>query len=73
MTPGYKTTEFWLSLLVVLLGAVAASGVLPQGGMAAQVVGGIMAILASMGYTASRTQVKKADIVTPADGPELPK
>lgn len=68
MTPGYKTTEFWLSLLVVILGAVAASGVLPQGGLAAQVVGGIMSVLGALGYTSSRTQQKVADI----QAPELP-
>lgn len=68
MTPGYKTTEFWLSLTVVILGAVAASGVFPQGGLASQIVGGVIAILAQLGYTASRTQVKTTE---PAPGPEL--
>jgi hypothetical protein len=60
MTPGYKTTEFWLSLVAMILGAVAASGAIVEGSMAAQIIGGVMAILAQLGYTASRTQVKKA-------------
>lgn len=72
MTPGYKTTEFWLSLIVVILGSVAASGVLPQGGLAAQIVGGVMSVLGALGYTASRTQVKVADAAAPVAPPELP-
>jgi hypothetical protein len=66
MTPGYKTTEFWLSLMAVILGDVMASGVLPQGGLVTQIVGGVMSVLGSLGYTASRTQVK-----TTESGPEI--
>lgn len=60
MTPGYKTTEFWLSFLAIVFGAVLASGALPQGGIAAQIIGGAAAILAQLGYTAARAQVKVA-------------
>jgi len=61
MKPGYKTTEFWLSLLATLLGFVMASGLLdsaPQDSWVARVVGGIVAALASLGYSASRAKVK---------------
>jgi hypothetical protein len=68
---GYKTTEFWLSLLAMVLGVVMASGVIPQGGLAAQIIGGCLSVLAGLGYTASRTQIKVADTVTP-ESPELP-
>ena len=57
--PGYKTTEFWLSSLALILGVVLASGAIPEGGIAAQVVGGLLSLLASLGYTASRTSIKK--------------
>jgi hypothetical protein len=57
--PGFKTTEFWLSTLAMVLGVVLASGALPEGGLAGQIVGGVLSVLASLGYTASRTQVKK--------------
>jgi len=57
--PGFKTTEFWLSSLAMILGVVLASGAIPEGGIAGQIVGGVLSVLASLGYTASRTQVKK--------------
>ncbi len=57
--PGFKTTEFWLSSIAMVLGVVLASGAIPEGGMAGQIVGGVLSVLASLGYTASRTQVKK--------------
>jgi len=65
MKPGWKTTEFWLSLLAIVLGAVAASGALPEGGLALQIIGGVMAILGQLGYVGARAKVK-------AEGPELP-
>jgi hypothetical protein len=67
MTPGYKTTEFWLSLIAVIAGFIAASGALPQGGLAAQIVGGVVSVLGLLGYTASRAQVKVADLQAPTD------
>lgn len=57
--PGYRTSEFWLSSLAMLLGVVLASGAMPEGGIASQIAGGVLSVLASLGYTASRTQVKK--------------
>ena len=73
MTAGYKTTEFWLSMVAVIAGFVAASGALPQGGLAAQIVGGVVSVLGLLGYTSSRTQQKVAAITTPADEPVTPK
>ncbi len=57
--PGFKTSEFWLASIATLLGIVLASGAIPEGGMIAQFCGGILSVLASLGYTASRTSVKK--------------
>jgi hypothetical protein len=61
MKPGWKTTEFWLSLAAQLVGAAAASGALPGTGTTAQVVGLASAALAAFGYTAGRSSVKKAE------------
>ena len=61
--PGYKTTEFWLSLLATLLGFLLASGLLDAvsaDSWIARIVGGLVAALAALGYTASRAKVKAA-------------
>lgn len=63
MKAGYKTTEFWLTLLAMILGTLMSVGVFPEGGLAIQVIGGAMAILSKLGYTASRASAKKNDLV----------
>ena len=67
--PGWKTTEFWLSLIATLIGALLASGALnptdPTQGKILQIVGLISTLLASMGYTAARTSAKNAQARTP--------
>ena len=58
---GYKTTEFWLSLLATLLGFLLASGAMdaaPADSWIAKLVGGVVAVLATLGYSASRAKVK---------------
>jgi len=62
--PGYKTTEFWLSLAAILVGAVMASGVmdgLGQDHWAIKVVGLVASVLGALGYTAARGFVKAGD------------
>lgn len=56
---GFKTTEFYLASFVTLIGTV--SQFLPANvaTSAVKVAGAIAAVLASLGYTASRTIVKK--------------
>jgi len=56
---GYKTSEFWLSLAAVIIGAVSSSGLLPAMSKESQIAGIITAVLASLGYTASRTIAKQ--------------
>lgn len=60
MTPGYKTTEFWLTLLANLMSALVLCGVVADGTPWAKVVAVITMMLASLGYTAARATVKKA-------------
>ena len=59
--PGYKSTEFWLSLGASLLGFLFASGVLEMTSTTwdDQGAGLLATILATMGYTVSRAVVKK--------------
>ena len=59
--PGYKTTEFWLSTIAMVIGALMASGVmasLATDHWATRLVGGAVAVLAALGYNASRSKVK---------------
>lgn len=58
--PGYTTTEFWLSLIVIILGALATSGLIADGSTAARLIGMAMSVLGALGYTAARAIVKKA-------------
>jgi hypothetical protein len=59
-SPGYKTTEFWLSLAAKLLGALFAAGVLGDGTPAMRIAGLAAAVLTQLGYTVSRGIVKAA-------------
>jgi len=65
MTKGYKTSEFWMSLAAIILGAVMASGVLdglaPEH-WAVKVIGLVVSILGALGYTAARGFVKGAEM-----------
>jgi hypothetical protein len=58
--PGYKTTEFWLSLGAILIGALWASGVVSPDGTDAlsQAVGVAAATLGAMGYSIARGMAK---------------
>ena len=59
--PGFKTSEFWLTALAVIVGLLIASDVLVPLGenhWAVKLVGLVSAALASMGYTAARGKVK---------------
>lgn len=60
MKPGYKTTEFWLALCAVLLGAVIGTGIVPTDGPWVQVVAVAETALIAMGYTGARLTLKKA-------------
>lgn len=65
--PGYKTTEFWLTLATMVVGTLLASGVVAEGSDAAKWVGGAIAILAKLGYDATRTKLKANDAVIRGD------
>jgi uncharacterized protein (DUF697 family) len=56
---GYKSTEFWMSLAAVAVGAIASTGMVEDNEFAAKIVGLITATLVALGYTGSRLTLKK--------------
>lgn len=58
--PGYKTTEFWLTVAANVAGLAVASGAFPEDSPAFKLCGLGLMLLASMGYQVSRASVKKA-------------
>jgi hypothetical protein len=57
--PGYKTTEFWISVTAAVAGALAASGVFPSESAGERILGLIVSVLVALGYTGSRLALKK--------------
>jgi drug/metabolite transporter (DMT)-like permease len=60
---GLKSTEFWLSAVTAVIGLLIAGNIIdPEGSSSAsRIVGFACSALAALGYTVSRTLVKKAD------------
>lgn len=58
--PGFKTTEFWLTALTLIVGLLLASGGFESDGTVLKVLGVVAAALSSCGYSVSRGLVKKA-------------
>ncbi len=56
--PGWKTTEFYLSLAALLLGALYASGLMSDAGTTAKLAGLAASTLGALGYTVSRSLLK---------------
>lgn len=56
---GYKSTEFWMSMAAVVVGAIASTGLVEDNEFAAKIVGLITATLVALGYTGSRLTLKK--------------
>lgn len=68
---GYKSTEFWLALLAVIAGFALASGAVVEGSTAATVVGGVLSLLAGLGYTKGRTSLKVAEETSAAEASKI--
>lgn len=58
--PGYKSTEFWLTLVATIIGAVLASGITGDNQWV-QMVGAIASVLAPAAYARGRSLVKAKD------------
>lgn len=57
--PGWKTTEFWLSAVAVLVGLAYGSGLIGEGTQVDKVFGLVAGGLTAMGYSVSRGMAKK--------------
>lgn len=58
MKPGYKTTEFWVTIAVTLIGAFIASDIVPADNEWVRFASLVVTGLTATGYTRSRTTVK---------------
>lgn len=58
--PGYKTTEFWMSLGASVLGALMSSGALADTSDTMKFLGMGASMLSALGYTVCRSWAKKA-------------
>lgn len=55
---GIRTTEFWLTALVVLAGLIPTSGLVTEGHWTVKVCGLVVSVAAALGYTWQRGTVK---------------
>jgi len=62
--PGYKTTEFWLSLLAIVLGVLLASGYIGDETGTGKALAFAASALTALGYNISRGMVKKAETLS---------
>ena len=60
MTKGYKTTEFWLSLVAILTGSILSSGAI-ENNTILQGLGLIATALSALGYAGSRAITKASE------------
>lgn len=58
--PGYRTTEFWLASIAMLVGILLSSGLIKDGSQANTIAGYIVAALGTLGYSVSRGLAKKS-------------
>jgi hypothetical protein len=58
LEPGYKTTEFWLSLSMCILSFLMVSGVIGPHTTAHKIAALVVSSLGALGYTCSRTILK---------------
>lgn len=57
--PGFKTTEFWMSMVAMIAGAVMASGAFGDESSVMKVAGIAAMVLSAAGYTVARGAAKK--------------
>ena len=60
LVPGWKTSEAWISFLVIVLGALPSSGLTDNAPELAKIVGLIVAALSALNYTHQRSALKRA-------------
>lgn len=60
--PGFKTTEFWMTVVTAVVSLLIASDVIPSNSGWSQLVALASAALAAMGYSTSRAVAKLAAV-----------
>ncbi len=58
MSKGYKTTEFWISLLAMVVGALLASGAFDDSSLVSKALALVSSALVAAGYSVSRAMTK---------------
>lgn len=67
MKPGFKSTEWWLSMVAVNLGAMLGAGLLgAEDSTPVRIAGAVLAALGAWGYTYSRSKVKVQELASQA-------
>jgi hypothetical protein len=56
--PGFKTSEFWLSTITVVMSQLYASGIIGDSSAVGKVAALVVSILGALGYTVMRTKAK---------------
>jgi len=57
--PGYKTTEFWLTIAANVVGVLMMANIFPIDSTVGKIIGVAAMVLSSLGYTVSRSIAKK--------------
>lgn len=65
--PGWKTTEFWLTVAAMIVTMLLASGVWTVDSTWGKILSGLAAVLASAGYSIARAGTKKAASAAPTE------
>lgn len=60
--PGWQTTEFWLSLAAVLVSFAISQHIVPDDTIWAKLLGILAAALTALGYSVSRSMVKREQL-----------
>ncbi len=60
--PGYQTTEFWMALATSVISFLISSGVFKSDSSISQILSLLAGLLATLGYTASRTIAKSNSV-----------
>lgn len=58
--PGWRTSEFWITLTVLIVAAIASSGAVGEESGFGKLLLGVLALAQTLGYTAGRAFVKNA-------------
>ena len=56
--PGYKTSEFWFTVVASIVGLIFASGAVPETSVGYRILALFATIVGALGYTVSRSIVK---------------